>query len=84
MPISFESLSEVMPVTIVQKTIGAIIIFTSLTKPSPSGLSARAEVGPVVADGDAEDQADQDLYVEELQQFADVHDVVSRFEGARC
>ncbi len=28
-----------MPCTTVQKMIGAIIIFTSLMKPSPSGLS---------------------------------------------
>ena len=40
LPISRESFSEVMPLTMVQKTIGAIIIFTSFTKPSPRGLSA--------------------------------------------
>jgi hypothetical protein len=45
LPICFESFSEVMPLTMVQKTIGAIIIFTSLTKPSPSGLSAAPNSG---------------------------------------
>jgi len=39
LPISFESFSEVMPLTMVQNTTGAIIILTSLTKPSPSGFS---------------------------------------------
>jgi hypothetical protein len=34
-----------MPVTMVQNTTGAIIIFTSLTKPSPSGLSAAPNSG---------------------------------------
>ena len=34
-----------MPLTMVQKTTGAIIILTSLTKPSPSGLSAAPKSG---------------------------------------
>ena len=62
-----------MPLTMVQKTIGAIIIFTSLTKPSPSGLSDGAEIGPVVSDGDAERQADEDLDVEKLDQLGGLH-----------
>jgi hypothetical protein len=44
-------------------------------------LEGGAELGPVVADGDAEDQADEDLYVEQLEQFRDVHGVVSKFRA---
>ena len=69
LPISLESPSEVMPLTMVQKTIGAIIIFTSLTKPSPSGLSAAPNSGQKWPDGDAEDQADQDLDIEQLEEL---------------
>ena len=38
-PSFFSSPIEAMPWTTVQKMIGAIIIFTSLMKPSPSGFS---------------------------------------------
>ena len=38
LPSFFMSPIEAMPCTTVQKIIGAIIIFTSLTKASPSGL----------------------------------------------
>ena len=38
-PIFLRSLMEATPCTTVQKMIGAIIIFTSLMKPSPSGFS---------------------------------------------
>lgn len=41
---SRESLT-LMPLTMVQNTIGAIIILTSLTKPSPKGLSAAPNSG---------------------------------------
>ena len=34
-----------MPVTMVRKITGAMIIFTSLMKPSPSGLSASPVAG---------------------------------------
>lgn len=39
-PIAFPLASDVMPETIVQKTIGAIIIRTSPTNASLSGLSS--------------------------------------------
>ena len=58
-----------MPVTIVQNTIGAIIIFTTLTNRSPEHLEARPEVGEQEPDQDSQGQADQDLYVEELEYF---------------
>jgi hypothetical protein len=40
-----ESVSEVIPVTIVQKTIGAIIIFTTRTKRSPRTLRPAPKSG---------------------------------------
>jgi hypothetical protein len=36
-----------------------------------------------VAHGNAEDQADQDLYIKQLWEFADIHDVVSGLRGAQ-
>ncbi|MCP2056675.1 hypothetical protein ACVIW3_002400 [Bradyrhizobium diazoefficiens] len=44
-PTSRESLMLLMPLTMVQNTIGAIIILTSLTKPSPKGFSAAPNSG---------------------------------------
>ncbi len=55
-----------MPLTMVQKTTGAIIILTILTKASPSGFRGRADIRPEMADQDANDQADHDLEIERL------------------
>ncbi len=45
LPIAFMFSMPAMPVTTVQKMIGAIIILMSLMKPSPSGLNCVAVSG---------------------------------------
>ena len=55
-----------MPLTMVQKTTGAIIILTILTKASPSGFKRRADIRPEMADQDADGQTDHDLEIERL------------------
>ena len=57
------ALHAAMPTTTVQKISGAIVILTSLMKPSPSGCELRAPMlGPHHADDDAE--RDRDEYAE--------------------
>ena len=53
-----------MPVTMVRKITGAMIILTSLMKPSPSGFSASPVAGQKWPISDAEHDRDQDLDVE--------------------
>ena len=55
-----------MPATMVRKITGAMIIFTSLMKPSPSGFICSPSVGIEVAEQDADRDGDQDLQVEIL------------------
>ena len=53
-----------MPVTMVRKITGAMIILTSLMKPSPSGFIASPVCRREMAEQDAGDDRDQHLDVE--------------------
>ncbi len=57
-----------MPMTTVQKITGAMIIFTSLMKPSPSGFHRFARAGEERAEEQSRDHRDEHL---EVQDFID-------------
>ena len=77
-PTSFIAPMCAMPTTTVEKMIGAISIFTSLMKPSPSGRMAAPCSGATNPSSDAGGDADQDLDVEALQKGSWPHIVYSR------
>ena len=63
-----------MPVTTVQKMIGAIIILTSLMKPSPSGLSEAPVCGQKMTKQHAQHNGDNHLEVKRtVKRFAGRH-----------
>ena len=66
LPTFFMSSMPAMPMTTVQKMIGAMIILISLMKPSPSGFIAVAGLGPEMAEQHADHDRGDDLEVEGL------------------